>query len=111
MTDQKYPFRLNEEIEEEIEVDQMIPILSEDKKNATYEMGKVKTKIKTIYTKTEEEKFMCGKGEHKWEMADRHKYIAKCLNNKCIKRRILNPTIHTIKEGHIINRTTKELID
>lgn len=107
----KYPFKLDTPIEEEIEVERPVPVLSDDKKSATVELRTVKTKVKTVYTETTEKPFMCGLRKHNWEMVDRHKYIAKCMNNNCMKVRILSPMVHTIKDGHIVSRYTKEIID
>lgn len=65
--------------------------------------------IATKYTKASVSKISCKKGEHSYTMIDRHKYIAAC--GKCTKRRFMNGAYETIKDGHIISRDTKQIID
>lgn len=107
----KFPYPLNTEILEEIEVDAPSYELSEDKKSASFKTVKKKVQVRTTYIKADEQKMMCKRGEHNWVMLDKHKYIIKCTNDGCIKHRILNPIVHQLKDGHLISRYTKEVID
>ena len=65
--------------------------------------------IKSIYTKATPQTFTCGKGKHSWIMIDRHKHLAKCQNG--VQHRFLRAVWETIKDGHIVDRETGQIID
>jgi len=62
------------------------------------------------YTMAPKKPFACAKGQHVWEMIDRHRHIAKC--QRCPKHRFLRAVYEYIDpEGHIRDRDTHALID
>lgn len=77
-----------------------------------FKVDTVKEKVqeRVRYTKATPKPFSCKDGKHRWKMVDRHQHLAACT--KCLKRRFLRAAYETIdREGHIIDRETKRIID
>lgn len=110
MNDQKFDKPLDQDIMEPQNIDREVVELDPDSR--TFKRVKVteQVMIKTRYTKASTSKLTCKAGTHFFKMIDRHKYIAGCRD--CKKHHILRPDRETIdKNGHIINRQTKEILD
>lgn len=104
---------LDTDITETVEVERpaVVPTKDTDANgNPRFEIKTVKDKIEvtTRYTRVTPQFFSCKVGEHKWLM-DLHTHVAKC--QLCTKARFLRAVYETIREGHIVDRDTGQLID
>lgn len=107
---QKFDKPLDKDIYEPHKIEREVIELNPE--NRTFQRVKIteEVMVKTRYTQAKERKLTCKAGTHVFTMMDRHKYVAGC--RFCAKRHILRPNIETIdKDGHIINRKTKEILD
>lgn len=112
MSDDKFPKPLDQWVDEEVEVPVMTAVHDRRGNIVGIKQSTAKRKVKTIYTKAEPRAVACAQGKHNWFMKDRHKHIAACKNPGCTKHRYLRAIFETIdKEGHIIDRDTKQIID
>lgn len=109
MSDEKFNKPLDTEIMEPTEIEE--DVLHFDPKTHMVSRKKVKSTIfvRTKYHKAVVSKLLCKPKTHFYEMTDIHTYLAKCIN--CKKRRFMNAAYETIKEGHIIDRATKKILD
>lgn len=100
---------LNEIVEEQEGYD--APEIHINSENQTLERRMVRRTrtTRSIYSEAKDSLLSCPDGEHIWYMHNRSTFDAGCM--KCSKHRFLNPTNHTIREGHIVDRKTGVILD
>lgn len=108
----EFPKPFDTPIQEEVETEHIEPkVTIEDGKvtNVTYEKTKLKETYTTTYHRLVPSVISCEDKKHEWYMTDTGKYIASC--SKCTKNRFLLPIRHMLKEGHICDRNTGEILE
>lgn len=105
----QYPFKLDEWADEQIDVPTFTAKTDKHGNFQGVEQTTTKKTVKTMYSRVPETKLSCATGTHKWFMEDKHKGVAGC--KKCIKHRFLRPIYEFIKDGHICDRDTLEILD
>lgn len=109
MPNEEFPHKLDEWIDEEVEVATLEPVLNEKQEVVGIKHGKRKAHQKTMYTRAPEVSVDCGKGSHDWYIPDKHVHVAFC--KKCPKRRIIRAVYERVTNGKILDRDSGELID
>lgn len=102
-----FPYPLNTPLEQEEEVERVLPVIDPVTKRVTAEVVKEKIRTTTTYHHSTPEQLSCGKGKHSYRLKDPAKYVASCPN--CMRNRIINPITTTIRQGHLILRSTGEI--
>ena len=105
----KFDKPLDTWIEEEKEIPVFMPQVDKRGNLTGLKQGKRKIIEKTMYQRVTPVKFDCGYGNHNYSMKDIHRYIASC--SKCMKNKFLRPGIEDLKEGHIIDAGSGEILD
>lgn len=104
-----FPKKLDEWIEEEKEIDVVIPVLN--KKGEVESLSKEKKIVKerVQYTQAIDRKIDCGTRKHYWTIPDKNIHVAYC--NNCSKRRMIRAVYEKVLDGKILNRDTLSWID
>lgn len=101
---------LDKDITEYEEVDAIHVVVDPDTKKPALKKVTEKIPITVRYSSKSDPRIAsCGEGKHDYYMKDKHKHIASC--RKCPKNRFLRAVFETIKDGQIIDRATKTVID
>ncbi len=107
MTD--FPKKLGEWIEEEKEVEMMVPILDAKGRVSGMEKQKQVVKQKVQYSQAIDQKIDCGTRKHYWTIPDSHVHTAFCRD--CKKRRFIRAVYEKVVDGKFLNRDTGQHID
>lgn len=104
-----FPHPLDTPLISEEEIDVMVPVVDKDSKQPTYEKRKQKVYFETTYHAPKAQTLSCEKGKHEFYLKDPTKYVASCHN--CMKNRFISPIHNTLKDGHIIERSTGRILE
>jgi chromatin remodeling complex protein RSC6 len=85
----KYPFKTNEFIEEEVEVPTFTPVFDEKNNRVNFESTTKKVTQKTMYIDVEPKTLVCS--DHQYIPHRPNKYLFKC--EKCTWQMKVNPTL------------------
>lgn len=100
---------LNEIVNEVEEFDSPEIFVNMEKRTLERRTVRRSRSVPTIYSTTEISKISCAAGEHIYYMFNRNTWDAACM--KCTKHKFLDPLSQTIRNGHIVNRATGDILD